>query len=116
MRPADIWPQSEIYAYVRGDSMRLGDVKPDPEKLRPGGTILGEALQLCHHRGVEIAIIAGCDMRGNRYHDGTRGQHAKKAQWLYVGVLNELIQYLKRKGLRVYTLTETALDVPQWRK
>jgi len=116
VQPPDIWPQGEIYTYRRGEGLHRGDVCPRPDFLRPNATILGEALQWAWHRGAQRVIVGGCDMHGNKYHDGTKATAALAGRdWHYVKLLDELVSCLSRKGLQVYTLTETRLNLPYWR-
>ena len=111
-QPPDTWPDGTIYYYNRGEPMHRGEVAPKGDCLRPNGTILGEALQLCYHRGTKRALVGGVDMRGNDYHDGTTGRHLAGKTWHYVALLNEMITGLRKRGMEIYTLTETALDLP----
>lgn len=111
-QPPSTWPNEPMYVYDRGEPMHRGEVAPKPNCLRPNGTILGEALQLCHHRGVKQAIVGGVDMRGNDYHDKTTGRHLVGKTWHYVALLNEMNAGLRKRGMEIYTLTETALDLP----
>jgi len=113
--PPDVWPQNDIYIYRRGVGLHRQDVNLAPDELRPNATIAGEALQLCSKRGVRRVIIGGVDMRGNDYHDGTTGRHLADKTWHYVPLLNELVSHLRKLGMEIYTLTETALDLPYWR-
>ena len=82
-------------------------------QLHAGGTIAGCMLQLLYWAGCRHAILCGVDMFGNRYHDGTVSPyHHPDTDWgLQMENMNLIIKLCEAGGMRVSSISDTALDV-----
>ena len=81
--------------------------------IRIGGSIVGCALQLGYNFGAKEILLCGVDMSGDGYWNGTANTQVKHGEtWSTVERLNPLIRWLwERKGISVYTLSPTKLNV-----
>ncbi len=91
--------------------------EPVKNRIRGGLTISGMALQMAYWLGAKEIILCGVDMCGSRYYDGNdRGIVSEKDKvWTrVVPLMNQLIKWIEDHGVKVYSLSPTALEVRTW--
>jgi hypothetical protein len=85
-----------------------------------GGTISMAALQIALWCGVKEVTLCGCDFFGAYYHDGTPGYYRgvptaiptkDNKVWSDVIVANHIIRQSKALGMKIRSISATALDV-----
>jgi hypothetical protein len=89
--------------------------QPQPGVLRGGATIASKALQLAVHKGAKRVVLVGVDMKGRKYFDGTKSISTMidaGGKWWCLYKWDKLLGNVKRMGVEVVSLSETALDVP----
>lgn len=89
-------------------------LEPIKNRIRGGLTISGMALQMAYWLGAKEIVMVGVDISGDKYFDGeARGVTPKKdLAWVRIlPLMNELIRWLESNGVKVYSLSNTALDV-----
>lgn len=84
--------------------------------LRGGAGAVARGVQLAWFNEAARCILVGADMTGMKYFDGTinKWKHSsldKEGNWIELTYFNELIKWVKARGMDVVSLTETALDV-----
>lgn len=80
--------------------------------LRTGATIAGAMLQLCYHKGVKEVVLAGVDMYGAYHFDEIREDaRGKQREWTDVVIMNDIISVCAESGMKVTSLSKTALKV-----
>jgi hypothetical protein len=92
-------------------------LEPIKNKMRGGITISGRAVQMAYWLGAKEIILCGVDMSGMHYFDGTdRGTVAQHhTAWVRVlPLFQQLCDWLREHGVSVYSMSETALEVPRW--
>ena len=98
-----------------GPLYSLEHVMPLPGCLRGGCTISSQAIQAAFWFGARHIRLIGVDMQFNRYFDGssTGVDKRDKATWGWCNpAMQNMINWLiEDKGIRITTLSETALDV-----
>jgi hypothetical protein len=88
--------------------------------IRWGGTVVASALQLAYNFGARELFLCGVDMSGNEYWDNTsNGDQAMRdlhgEAWAAVPYLDALIKHLSGKGVGIYSLSPTKLNVPAYK-
>lgn len=109
----DLLPEIK-YSHQWGPEMEEGSVAPIPRLLRGGANISGRAAQLAYQLGAKEIILCGVDLTGLTYYDGKdTGMPGRRGDtWdKEVAIFQELCEWLKGEGIRVASLSETALDV-----
>ena len=105
--------------------MTRGDVKPTPLLLRGGATITSMAIHLAYWMGAREIVLCGVDMGDNIYYNydprmplGSKEHEVAEFKAgmykdfsKYVPLMQELCDWLKDDGIKVSTLSETALNV-----
>ncbi len=84
--------------------------------LRGNVTIAGLALQFCHFTKVKKVIFVGLDFCGRGHYDGHVNEgslfiNSKTGIWKHRGIFQELINLCESHGMKITTLTQTALEV-----
>ncbi len=84
--------------------------------LRGGASAVARAVQLAWFKKAKRCVLIGADMKGRVYFDGTinetkRNTMDDKGHWFELPFFNELIKWVKARGMDVVSLTPTALDV-----
>ena len=90
-----------------------GTAGPAPMQgiLRCNGTVVAQAIQLCHWKGVTNCILNGCDMYGDHYYDGSQPYSGRKV-WRYIDHINPLVDWIHRNSeMRVTSQTKTELTL-----
>jgi len=92
-------------------------IKPIEGRIRYGGTIVGNAIQLAYNFGAKEILVCGADMSGDGYWDGSMNLERRHGEvWDAVPRLNRLLKWLRDdKGIRVSTLSRTTLDLEEYR-
>jgi len=88
-----------------------------PGLLRGGATASGVALQFAFYAGARDIILCGADFEGRGHHDGFNAPDPYDlfgGVWPYRDAMQNLIVAIQRRGTRVWTLSDTALDLPRW--
>jgi len=97
--------------------------EPNPGKLMPdicrtGCSIASAPLQWAYWAGAKQVVYVGCDMYGDDYMDGTVNFGSSKSspvkkdhRWGDTEMLNEIIAECQLHGMKVYSLSETELDL-----
>lgn len=89
-------------------------IEPMKNYIRGGLTITGMALQLAYWLGAKEIVLCGVDLSGNKYFDETdRGVDAQHhtAWGRVLPLFQELVDWVQAHGVKVYSLSETALNV-----
>ena len=84
--------------------------------LRGDSTISCKALQLSYMLGAKEIRLCGVDMMKNEYFDGSKTVNADREEggnyWDYaIPRFNSVIKYIQGKGVRIVSLSPTALDL-----
>jgi len=91
------------------------DAKIYPGKLRTGGTVTAMAMQLAAQMKPDRIVLCGVDMIGDTYFDGEvvklYTQEGRNKEWPVIGRLNALVKEIESMGIKVQTLSPTALKV-----
>ncbi|MFA5344557.1 MAG: hypothetical protein WC381_11440 [Kiritimatiellia bacterium] len=88
-----------------------------PYVLRGGATVSGIAIQWAHYAGAKNVVLVGCDMTGRGHFDSYINPDPYDlcaGVWPWAGVLQNLCDAVAERGTRVWTLSDTALDLPRW--
>jgi hypothetical protein len=107
--------------------------RPLPGMFRPDGTVSGIAIEMAARFGAKTIELCGMPFGGKDwvYFDGTRspnfGENIKEGsehfwsarqnraqyqeRWIYTDYLDDLIGWVRRRGIEIYSLNETALKV-----
>jgi hypothetical protein len=119
------------WTHELGGMMGRGDVRPTPLLLRGGATITSMAVHLAYWLGAKEIVLCGVDMGPNQYYDynpdadkGTKEHEVAEYKAgmykdfsKYVPLMQELCDWMHMNGIRVGTLSPTALlveDVKTW--
>ena len=109
------WNDDEFYTmnlakrYVKTD-----DYDPARGKFQPSTTVIGVAASVAYECGAKYIELCGCDLFGNIYYDNTKRGLDKWADAPHVDCkrLESLLKYLEGQGLKIVSLSTTALDIP----
>ena len=115
------------WTHELGGVMGRGDVQPTPLLLRGGATITSMAVHLAYWLGAREIVLCGIDMGDNVYwdYDPTKplGSHENEvAEYKagvykdfskYIPLMQELCDWLTADGIRVGTLSPSALQVEE---
>ena len=85
-----------------------------PDRLRGDGTTAGMAIEFAARFGAEEIVLCGIDMSGNKYYDGKKSTCSisdRNGTWQFVPYLDSLINWVKSKGIEIYSYSDTKLDV-----
>lgn len=88
-----------------------------PGLLRGGATATGCAVQFAYYGGARNIVLCGADLYGTGHWDGFENPNEHgilQGVWPYRDSLQNLITAVEARGTRVYTLSDTALDLPGW--
>ena len=98
---------------ISGASFVPGQPLLIPGILR-GLTVAGCALQFAYYGGAKEAVLCGIDMFGQQHQDGHRNiDKVYLAEWPWAKNLSKLCAHLTQQGMRVTTISKTALtEVP----
>ena len=101
------------YTYEFGPPLRPDSAECIPSVLRSRATISAQAVQLAYLLGAKRIIMCGIDIMGNKYFDATcAGENRPEKNWRWVlPLFNPMIEWIEAQGVKVVTLSETALDV-----
>ena len=103
------------YTCEYGPPLRPHSFECIPGVLRSRATIASEAFQMAYMLGAKEIILCGVDIMGNKYFDFTSaGEDRPELNWKWVlPLFNPLIRWVEAQGVKVFTMSETALDV-EW--
>lgn len=104
------------YTHEWGPEMTKTFIEPIKNRILGGLTVSGRAIQMAYWLGAKEIVLCGVDLCGNQYFDATeRGADAQHhTAWERVlPLMQELCGWLKSHGIRVGTLSETALCVEE---
>lgn len=104
------------YTHEWGPEITDEFIEPIENRMLGGLTISGRALQMAYWLGAKEIILCGVDLSGSLYFDDTdRGTEAQKhTAWTRVlPIFQQLCDWLKEHGVKVSSLSETALDIPR---
>ena len=103
------------YYFEHGYSLREPPVfEPMPDRLRAGGSVGAQGVQLAYHLGAKNIIICGIDMAGSGYFNGEENIAPRiepDGTSKHLRIFQGLCVWLKGAGIRVRSLSPTALDV-----
>lgn len=108
--------QGYFFPVLKGANEKLSEngIKSIDGVIRPGVTISGLAIQLAYNFGAKEIILCGVDMSGFEYWDGSSYPHTKHGStWEYTGRLNNLIRLLLNKGISIYSISPTMLNIKE---
>ena len=94
-----------------------GQYTPHPSEFRPDGTSSCLAIEMAARFGTREIMVCGADFRGGRYYDNyiRKGSENKKREgpgvWAYLPFANSLISWVRARGISIYSLSETELDL-----
>jgi hypothetical protein len=112
----DLYPRVPFYAKHFTGSMKQPH-GPRDGVLRGGASICGKALQLAYWKGARRIVLVGVDMMHRAYHDDPKGQGCmaqmkEDGEWYQCVRFNLHVNFLKKQGVEVVSLSKTALNVP----
>lgn len=109
-------PHHYNYVFRTGWRLEKDDVQLRYGILRGGCTASIQMLQMAYMCGAKDIRICGVRLEGNRYWDGieTGALGTRKGVWPIVPRVNRLIKWMNAQGVRITTMSDTALDVPVW--
>jgi len=90
----------------------------DPTRLRGGTTVSGVAVQFAHYGGAKNIVLCGVDMTGTGHFDGYINADPFKlcgGVWPWCEPLQILCDLVTERGSKVWTLSRTALKLPEWK-
>jgi hypothetical protein len=105
---------SECYGFTPpAEHLSADHLPPVDGCIRIGGTVSGCALQIAYNFGAHEILLCGVDMSGDEYWDGTSNVQATHGPvWNASRSLNLLLHWMtQEKGLKIWTLSPTRLDV-----
>ena len=109
-------PHRYDYVFRTGWRLENSDWTLRQGVLRGGCTASIQALQLAFFCGAKHIRLCGVRFEGSTYWDhresGAFG--TRKGVWPIVPRVNGLIKWMKRQGVCITTMSDTALDVPVW--
>lgn len=79
-------------------------------RLQGGGTISASAIRLAYELGARDLILAGVDLVGARHFDGSKAAD-NDSEWPQLAKCQWVIDWLVGCGMRIRSLTDTALKV-----
>lgn len=88
-----------------------------PGLLRGGMTVSGVALQFAYYGGAPNIVLCGVDMFGTGHHDGFENPDPHDlcaGRWPWADPLQHCCEAITNHGVNVYTMSDTALDLPRW--
>jgi hypothetical protein len=91
----------------------------NPKLLRGGTTVSGVAIQFAHLCGVKNIVLCGVDMFGRQHWDGFDNPDPFKlcgGIWPWAEPLQILCEETMKRGTKVWTVSETALRLPEWKR
>ncbi len=81
--------------------------------IRYGATVSACAVQFAYNFGAREIALCGVDLSGDGYYDGTLNVHPHHGEtWGAAERFNRLIRWLEGRGVRIWSLSPTKLDVP----
>jgi hypothetical protein len=84
------------------------------DRFRPDESVVGIAIDLAERRGAKEIVLCGVDMSGDTYWDGVAAlcssEYTRGDDWSQRPALNELINWHIEHGIKITSLSETALD------
>lgn len=104
------------YTHEWGPEITRAFIEPVKNRMLGGLTISGRAIQMAYWLGAKEIVLCGVDLCGNQYFDSTeRGAEAQHhTAWdRVVPLMQELCDWLKWQGVRIGTLSETALAIEE---
>jgi hypothetical protein len=107
---ADAGAIADLLVTPQGSALGYDDPWPQYGCLRCNVTIAGDALQRAWWGGAVDIYALGIDMRGSAYFDGN-APYERPGDWPYLRTLQTLCGALRGAGMRIRTLSPTALDL-----
>jgi uncharacterized Rossmann fold enzyme len=107
------------YTHEWAEEIHTEFIPPTENKMRGGITISGRAVQMAYWLGAKEIVLCGVDLSGMHYFDdtdrGTVAQH--HTAWKRVlPLFQELCKWIQGEGVKIYTISDTALDIPKFKK
>ncbi|MFA5344556.1 MAG: hypothetical protein WC381_11435 [Kiritimatiellia bacterium] len=110
------WRRPDYY-YRYHPGLTGASFKPGQPCLIPGMlrslTVAGSALQFAYYSGAREIVLCGIDMYGKKHFDGHENpDDCYKAKWPWADNLSKLCRVLEGEGLKITSISKTALEVP----
>lgn len=107
----------DTYNFIPGKPIQANHFDIREGVIRGGVTVCGCAIQLAYlfgnREGLEICLC-GIDMEDNRYFDDSvSGEHDSGKVWDHKQPLDNMIHWIINRGVRVYSVSKTALAVEE---
>ncbi len=105
----------ERYTFSQGEPLGA-DIQFKHGYLRPNGSVLLQALQLCYwfqagYRNTRNVNIIGADMRGDSYYDGKIvPEYMGRDVWPYVSICRTAIAFMRGEGWDIRFSTPSAIE------
>ena len=106
------------YTHEWAEEIKNEFLPPTKNRMRGGITVAGRAVQMAYWLGAKEIVLCGVDLMGMHYFDGTERGSVAQHHTAWVRILpmfQKLCEWVQEQGVKIYSLSETALDIPRWR-
>src|SRR3990167_7173061 len=106
---------AEYLMFPLSEPCRKPKWEPDEKGLRIGGTVGLTAVETAVRCGARKIYLCGFDMSGDTYFDGSENIDDRHGEvWPTTKGFDAAIKYFQRQGIKIYTLSETKLETPEF--
>ena len=99
--------------FKRGDQLKPDDVTMQDGIIRTGASIGACAIQMAYQLGASKIVLVGMDMEGCEYYDGTDSSYTRRRGqvWNTINRVNALVMHLYDQGIRIESMSKTAIQI-----